>query len=67
VANDEAPPAHVDTAPDAEGGDPNDSGDDSGDDDGDNMGNFLPQKPGKAGDEGVFGFVLDKSCFWLWL
>jgi hypothetical protein len=33
VANDEAPPAHVDPAPDAEGGDPDDSSDDSGGDD----------------------------------
>jgi hypothetical protein len=35
VADDEAPPAHVAPAPDAEGGDPDDSGDDSGNDDDD--------------------------------
>jgi hypothetical protein len=44
VADDEAPPAHVDPAPDAEGGDPDDSGDDSGDDDGDNNADENPEK-----------------------
>jgi hypothetical protein len=33
VADDEAPSAHVAPAPDAEGGDQDDSGDDSGNDD----------------------------------
>jgi hypothetical protein len=37
VANEEAPPAHVDPVPDGEGGDPDDSSDDSvGEEDGDN-------------------------------
>jgi hypothetical protein len=44
VANDEAPPAHVDPVPDGEGGDPNDSSDDSGDDEGGNNANGNPEE-----------------------
>jgi hypothetical protein len=44
VADDEAPPAHVDPAPDAEGGDPDDSGDDSGNDDDDNNADENPEE-----------------------
>jgi hypothetical protein len=43
LADDEAPHAHVDPAPDAEGGDPDDSGDDSGGDDGDNNADENPE------------------------
>jgi hypothetical protein len=42
VANDEAPPTHVDPVPDGEGGDPDDSSDDSGDDEGGNNANGNP-------------------------
>jgi hypothetical protein len=44
VADDEAPPTHVDPAPDAEGGDPDDSIDHSGDDDGDNNADENPEE-----------------------
>jgi hypothetical protein len=41
-------PAHVDPAPDAEGGDPDDSSDDSGDDD---SGNNADENPEEEEDE----------------
>jgi hypothetical protein len=44
VADEEAPPVHVNPAPDAEGGDLDDSGDDSGDDDGDNNADENPEE-----------------------
>jgi hypothetical protein len=48
VANEEAPPAHVDPVPDGEGGDPDDSSDDSGDEEG---GNNANGNPGEDEDE----------------
>jgi hypothetical protein len=44
VANEEAPPAHVDPVPDGEGGDPDDSSDDSGDEEGGNNANGNPEE-----------------------
>jgi hypothetical protein len=44
VEDDEAPPAHVDPALDAEGGDPDDSGDDSENDDDDNNADENPEE-----------------------
>jgi hypothetical protein len=44
VANEEAPPAHVDPVPDGEGGDPDDSSDDCGDEEGGNNANGNPEE-----------------------
>jgi hypothetical protein len=44
VANEEAPPAHVDPVPDGEDGDPDDSSDDSGDEEGGNNANGNPEE-----------------------
>jgi hypothetical protein len=44
VANEEAPPAHVDLVPDGEGGDPDDSSDDSGDEEGGNNADGNPEE-----------------------
>jgi hypothetical protein len=44
VANEEAPPAHVDPVPDGEGGDPDDSSDDSGHEEGGNNANVNPEE-----------------------
>jgi hypothetical protein len=44
VANEEAPPAHVDPVPDGEGGDPDDSSDDSVDEEGGNNADGNPEE-----------------------
>jgi hypothetical protein len=59
VANDEAPPAHVDPVPDGEGGDPEDSSDDSGDEEGGNNANGNPEE-GEDEDPRYHGVVYHK-------